>query len=337
MKEPDAREAPHAGVGARAVQTVAGDAAQPIAVRETAARARDYLRAARSPNTLRAYRADWADFTAWCARRRLDPLPAEPATVALYLTDLAETCKPSTLQRRISAIAQAHSAAGHQPPTQNHAVRGVWAGIRRVKGTAQTRKAPAVTAEVRRMVETLPTGLAGARDRALLLLGFAGAFRRSELVSLDLADVASTRDGLVVTLRRSKTDQEGQGRLVGIPYGGRPATCPVRAYEDWLVASGIAQGPLFRAVNRHGALSQARLSDRAVALVVKRAAAAAGLDPARYAGHSLRAGLVTAAAAAGVSERVIMTQTGHRSVTMVRRYIRDASLFEENAAASVGL
>jgi len=152
-----------------------------------------------------------------------------------------------------------------------------------------------------------------------------------------VADVTTTRDGLVVNLRRSKTDQEGEGRRVGIPYGSRPATCPVRAVQDWLAASRLRAGPLFRGVNRHGQVRATRLSDRAVALVVKRAAEAAGLDPARYAGHSLRAGLATAAAAAGVSERAIMAQTGHKSLPMVRRYIREGSLFNDNAAAEVGL
>jgi integrase len=187
------------------------------------------------------------------------------------------------------------------------------------------------------MIVGLPESLLGERDRALLLVCFAGAFRRSELVSLDVADVSFTRDGLVIRLRRSKTDQEGEGRTIGIPYGSRPMTCPVRALKEWLDFSGITAGPLFRPVNRHGQVLATRLSDRGVARVVQRAAAAAGLDPTDVAGHSLRAGLATSAAAAGVSERAIMAQTGHKSLPMVRRYIRDGSLFIENAAAGVGL
>jgi integrase len=175
------------------------------------------------------------------------------------------------------------------------------------------------------------------RDRALLLLGFAGAFRRSELVSLDTGDVASAADGLVITLRRSKTDQEGQGRQVGLPFGSNPRTCPVRALRDWFTAAAIADGPIFRGVDRHGNIAVTRLTDQSVALVVKRAAAAAGLDPADYAGHSLRSGLATAAAMAGVSERSIMAQTGHKSLPVVRRYIRSGGLFRRNAAAAVGL
>jgi len=309
-----------------------------IELGDLAGQARDYVAQAKAPNTLKAYQADWADFTTWCAGRGLPSLPAAPATVALYLTSLiGGGRKTSTLQRRISAISQAHQAAGEENPTRAAEVKAVMAGIRRTHGTAQEGKAPAVIDDIRLMVRQLPLSPLGDRDRALLLVGFAGAFRRSELVSLDVSDVDLTRDGAIITLRRSKTDQEGQGRKVGIPYGSRPETCPVRALERWLAVSGITHGALYRPINRHGQLQPGRLSDKAVALVVKRYAEAAGLDPARYAGHSLRAGLATSAAAAGASERAIMAQTGHRSVNMVRRYIRDGSLFRENAAATVGL
>lgn len=305
---------------------------------ELARQARDYAAHSRAPNTKRAYQNDWRDFTSWCEEQGLQPLPATPQTIALYLTARAETHRVSTLQRRLSAISQAHKVAGYPPvSTREEPLHSVWMGIKREKGTAQQGKAPVVTEELRAMVATLPDSLLGIRDRALLLLGFAGAFRRSELVSLDVSDIHMTRDGVIVTLRRSKTDQEGQGQKIGIPYGSNPATCPVRALQAWLEASGITEGPLFRAIDRHGNLQPGRLSDKAVALVVKRWAAAAGLDPTKYAGHSLRAGLATAAAAAGVSERAIMNQTRHRSVMMVRRYIRDGSLFRENAAAMVGL
>lgn len=312
--------------------------AQVTLQQELARQARDYAAHSRAPNTKRAYQNDWRDFTSWCAEQGLQPLPATPQTIALYLTARAETHRVSTLQRRLSAISQAHKAAGYPPvSTREEPLHSVWMGIKREKGTAQQGKAPVVTEELRAMVTTLPDSLLGIRDRALLLLGFAGAFRRSELVSLDVSDIHMTRDGVIVTLRRSKTDQEGQGQKIGIPYGSNPATCPVRALQAWLEASGITEGPLFRAIDRHGNLQPGRLSDKAVALVVKRRAEAVGLDPAKYSGHSLRAGLATAAAAAGVSERVIMNQTRHRSVMMVRRYIRDGSLFRENAAAMVGL
>jgi len=305
----------------QALVAAEAEAAVAAALDAMAEEARDYASHSKSANTQRAYRSDWADFTAWCRDHHLAPLPATPATVALYLTDRAKTCKTSTLARRVAAISQAHQAADHPSPTKAQTVRQVAAGIRRTKGTKQEGKAPT---------------LLGARDRALLLLGFAGAFRRSELVALDVADVQQTRDGLVVTIGRSKTDQEGAGRTVGIPYGGYPQSCPVRALQDWLAAAGIAQGPLFRGLKNDGALL-GRLSDKGVARVVQRRAAAVGLDPTRYAGHSLRAGLATAAAAAGKSERAIMAQTGHKSIPMVRRYIREGDLFRENAAANLGL
>jgi site-specific recombinase XerD len=301
------------------------------------AQAQDYVRHAKAAATWRAYQSDWRDFERWCLAHTLAPMPAAPQTVALYLSDLAQRCKVSTLQRRLAAISQVHQAVGVVSPSSAGPVRLVMAGIRRAKGTAQTAKAPVVTATLQAMLRTLPDRLIGQRDRALLLVGFAGALRRSELVGLDVGDITFPREGMVITLRRSKNDQEGQGRTIGIPLGANPDTCPVRAVEAWLQAARITSGPVFRAITRHGQLRPGRLSDKAVALIVKRAAQAAGLDPRAYAGHSLRAGLATAAAAAGVSERAIMNQTGHKSVAVARRYIRAGSLFRENAAAAVGL
>ena len=228
-------------------------AAAPEAV---AQRARDYAQEARAPNTRRAYRDDWRDFTAWCAARGLPALPAAPETVALSLTDLAGRCKTSTLQHRLSSISQAHQLAGHAAhgsPTRHATVRAVWAGIRRAKGTAQAGKAPALTADVRAMVATLPDTLLGLRDRALLRLGFAGAFRRGELVGLDVGDLEAGRAGLVVTLRRSKTDQEGEGRKLGVPYGARPVG----------VARVRLQHPLAVALVRNEQPVEARLAPRA--------------------------------------------------------------------------
>jgi len=212
------------------------------------------------------------------------------------------------------------------------------AGIRRSKGTAQTGKRPLAAPDLRALFAPLDSRrILDVRDRALLLVGFAGAFRRSELVGLDVSDLAFNTAGLIVNIRRSKTDQEWQGRRVGIPYGSTPATCPVRALEAWLAALGADEGPLFRAINRHGQLAGRRLTAQSVALVIKRLAAQAGMEADDLAGHSLRAGLATAAAAAGVPERAIMAQTGHRSLATLRKYIREGSLFLENAAAQVGL
>lgn len=300
-------------------------------------KARDYATASRSPNTRRAYEADWRSFSTWCQIRGFDALPAAAEAVALYLTDLADHCKPSTLARRVTAIAQAHRSAGFASPTKDEVVRRVLSGIRRLHGTATRQVRPVVTEDLRRMVSVCGDDPAGIRDRALLLVGFAGAFRRSELAALDVGDIQKVRDGVIITLRRSKTDQEGEGRQIGVPYGSNPITCPVRAFQDWVDVAEITDGPLFRSISRHGNISEQRLSDKSVAMIIKRRAEEAGLDPTTVSGHSLRAGLATAAAAAGVSERVIAQTTGHRSMTVLRRYIRTGSLFTENAAAAVGL
>ena len=301
--------------------------------------AEQFVRAAKAAATVRAYRSDWAHFRAWCDQHALSPLPASAQTVALYLTALAATHRPATMTRRLTAITKAHQMAGEpSPATMQHAAVGeTLKGIRRTVGTAQKTKAPLLTADIRRMVDALPDTLAGNRDRALLLLGFAGGFRRSELAALDTGDIVPTEDGLIVKLRRSKTDPEGKGREVGIPYGSTPSTCPVRALAAWKAAAEIIEGALFRGVDRHGRLGSTRLHKDSVGLIVKRAAEAAGLDPARYAGHSLRAGLATQAYLNGAGELAIMRQTGHRSLEMVRRYIRDGSLFRENPAAKLGL
>lgn len=302
-----------------------------------AERARGYATKSRATNTQRAYRSDWAHFTAWCAEHGCESLPASPATIILYICDLAERYKVSTIDRRLASIGQAHKLAKLPIPTKDVDVETTMRGIRREKGSAPDAKAPAVTDILRQMIEALPEDVRGQRNRALLLLGFAGAFRRSELVSLDVADIQFTNDGVIAWIRRSKTDQEGQGTTKGIPYGSTPHTCPVRALRVWLDAAGMTDGPLFRPIDRHGNVRSRRLTDHSVAQIVKQGAAAAGLNPKQFSGHSLRAGLATAAAQAGVSERVIMQQTGHKNLTVLRRYIREGSLFRENAAAKVGL
>lgn len=288
-------------------------------------------------NTRRAYAADWAHFSTWCQQQGLASLPADVATVAAYLLDLAATMKIATIERRLTSISKAHRLASAPNPTKTEVIHETMKALRRKLGTAQEQKAPAVTAVIQAMLATLDKSHAGLRDRALLLVGFAGAFRRSELVALTVADLRFEPAGLVVTLRKSKTDQEREGTQRAIPYGQNAATCPVRSLRAWLDAGELVSGPLFRPIDRHGNIKPTALSAHAVARMVKRCAAAAGLDAAAFSGHSLRAGLATAAAAAGVAERHIMQQTGHKSERMVRRYIRQGSLFRENAAGQVGL
>lgn len=300
-------------------------------------RAAAYRDQDRAPSTIRAYRADWAHFEAWCALYGREPLPAVAETVELYLTAHAETHKPATLARRLVSIARAHKKAGEEPPTRAESVRAVFGAICREMGTAQSAKAPLTVEDVRTILAALPDNLKAKRDRAILLLGLAGGFRRSELVGLNVADLELTEAGYVVTIRRSKTDQKGKGRTVGIPRGAHEETCPVRAVEGWLKAAKIRTGPIFRLVDRHGNVAAKRLAGEGAAIVIKTAAERVGLNPDRYAGHSLRRGLVTAAAKKGVSEHDIMKTTGHRSEKMVRRYIEQVNVFERNAAAAIDL
>jgi integrase len=295
-------------------------------------------RDAKAPATWRAYDFDWRHFRAWCADERLVDLPADPATVALYLAEHERRLSVATLQRRLSAISQAHQLAGHDSPTLTAQVRLQWEGLCRRQGRApRWQAAPAGIDTIRTMLATLGSDLRSAQDRALLLLGFAGAFRRSELVALDVADLRDVPEGLRVFLRRSKTDQEGRGAAKGIPYGERRETCPVRAWQAWRRKAQLVDGPAFRGIDRHGNLSGRRLSDKAVARMVKRRAELAGLDPAMFSGHSLRAGHATEAARRGASERAIQDQTGHKSLTVLRGYIREGSLFVDNSAARLGL
>jgi integrase len=299
--------------------------------------AREFIRASKAENTLRGFQSDWREFCAWSEGNGVSPLPAAPETVAAYIAECAGHLKPGSIQRRLNAIAEAHKAAGRDSPTAAGMVKNTMKGIRRTKGAAPLQKSPTLTDDIRAMVDAADAGLIGARDRALILLGFAGAFRRSELVALDIEDCAFGKDGLTVTLRRSKTDQQGAGRKIGIPYGSNPETCPVRTVQTWIEAAATSSGPLFRSTSRHGQVQPGRLSPIDVARVVKKLADRAGLDAAKYADHSLRAGHATSAAIAGASERSIMNQTGHRSVQMVRRYIRDGNLFRENSAGKLGL
>lgn len=288
----------------------------------------DYLRASLSDNSRRAYRSDLNHFLEWGGT-----IPASPEMVAQYLAAHGELHAIATLARRLVSIAKAHTTQGMPSPTDTELVRATLRGIRHTHGSAQRQVAPAVKEDVLAMVAGLH-GMKGVRDKALLLIGFAGAFRRSELVSLTVADIEQAKQGLVVHLRRSKTDQDGRGRKVAIPFA-RGAVCPVVALQEWLEASEILEGAIFRPVNRHGVIADVALSAQAVALVVKERARVVGLDPERYAGHSLRAGLVTSAAQLGVSSWKIRQQTGHASDAMLSRYIREANIFVDNAAGAV--
>jgi integrase len=312
---------------------------EPNQIAALTATAREYASQAKSSRTRAIYRQEWLSFASWADSRGLASLPAEPRTVALYLTDQASRRKVAGLTLALSAISQGHRAAGLESPRGHAEVREVLAGIRRAKGTAQRQVAPVTVNELRSMVNTLPVGLQGLRDRALLLVGFGAALRRSELVALRIEDVAFTQSGLEVVVRRSKVDQEARGTKLGVGYGSDPSTCPVRALQAWLNASahGLVAGPLFRSVRPNGDVLPEALTPQSVALVVKRVAKVAGLNSARFSGHSLRAGLATSAIRAGKGEASVMRQGRWSSVTMMRRYVREASLWQDNATTGIGL
>lgn len=291
---------------------------------------RAYLAAEKSDATRRAYKADFDHYTAWCNSAGESPLPSPPAVVARYLAHLADAkFKVSTINRRAAAIRYAHKAANLEPPTNAEGVKATLRGIRRRLRRRRTKKAPATAATIAGMLERLPAGMIGIRDRALLLIGFAAALRRSELVALDLRDIEIKSEGALITIAQSKTDQEGEGQLVTVPRG--KVLKPVAALEAWLQASGITSGPVFRAVDRHGNVSKAAMSDRSVARIVKRAAKACGLDETVFAGHSLRAGFVTTALDRRVDLFKIMDVTRHTEVKTLREYDRRARGFDDGA------
>lgn len=316
-----------------------------------------YIQNSKSKNTRKSYNSDWKDFCFWCSTKGLTAIPSTPETVAAYLADRATNAwvdgngaewmplKPSSLSRRLTTISQAHKVADIPFDRGHSTIRETLKGIKNTHGVAQVRKKPILIEDLREMIQKIPTKkddacdkkyLKGIRDRSILLIGFAGAFRRSEIVSINFEDVNFTRDGVMVALRRSKTDQTGEGREVAIPYGGNPLTCPVRSLRDWILASGISSGPLFRPINRHGHLAEKTLSDRAVADIIKSNPHIIDKS-ADYSGHSLRSGFITSAAVAGVPEYSIMQQSGHKRSDTLKKYIRLGNAWKENAASKVGL
>ncbi len=312
----------------------------------------DYVAAARAANTLRGYRSDWAEFTGWAAERGLKVLPAGPATITGYLSDLARHgAKVGTMSRRISAIRFAHRLRGLPDPCEHARVIAVWEGIRRTHGAPPEQAAPLMPPELFHVLDACPTtktwrtprrtpepDLAGARDRTLLLVGFVAALRRSELAALDVEHIAEHPNGLVLTLPRSKTNQTGETtELVVLPRAGNPARCPVTALQTWLDLASVSAGPLLRGVGKSNNPSARRLHPESVNNLVQQAVARAGIDPAPYSAHSLRAGFVTYAHLRGASDRAIAHQTRHRSLATLGGYVRVQTAWTDNAATQLGL
>ncbi len=302
--------------------------------------AAEYAKSAYSEATKRAYRADWADFTSWCAITGTPALPAQPTMVAAYLSSLAGTHCRSTLRRRLAAIGQAHRLAGHDWIAAHPAIRTTLRGILRQHGTPPRQAAALTTAEMRRLVHVCDGGLTGLRDRALLLVGFAGALRRSELVGIDREHITFTHDGLRLLIPRAKTDPEGEGAEIGLPPGTTRETCPVRAMRAWLDASETSYGPVFRKIDKWGTIETNRLCPEAVRQILRRRATEAGVTvPAneRLSPHGLRAGFITQAYKAGARDEAIMSHTRHSDLKSMRRYVRRAKLMDDNPAKLLGL
>lgn len=299
----------------------------------------DYARSAMSAATRRAYASAWRVFDAWCAARGVGSLPASPDALVAYVGHLAgEGAAVATVNKHMAAIAAAHKAADHDAnPTRAARVLTVLAGLRRDRGVAQRSKDALTRDLLRQCLVHVPDTLKGRRDRAMLLVLYSGALRRSEFVGIDVEHVTFKGPDAIVLLPKSKTDQEGAGRVVPIAGSSKPDTCPVASMRAWLEASGIESGPMFRRVTRHGAVGPARLSAHAVALTVKAYAGAAGLDPDRFGAHSMRAGHITTAVEEGFTAEEIMGVSGHRSLDTLRRYIRRVDPFTGTSARGVGL
>lgn len=310
----------------------------PYALRSIPARASSpatvsFMQDAEAPSTRRAYASDVRHFSAWCATNGLQPLPASPGTIADYLSASAlDGVAAATLGRRVAAIAYAHRLASLPSPTRAEEVSMTLKGIRRRLGARPRRKAPATADLVLAMLATCDRSLTGLRDRALICMGFAGAFRRSELVALRVEDIDVGDDGLRVLIRESKTDKQRQGQTIAIPAGLQLR--PGDALMTWLCAARISEGPLFRRVRVGGRVGETALSDYSVAEIVKNRALRAGLDPRMFSGHSLRAGFLTSAARAGASVFKMRDVSRHRSLETMNGYVRDAELFKDHAGAS---
>ena len=297
------------------------------------------LKSSKANNTLRAYKSDFKDFGAFCSRYGLSSLPSEPKTISLYLTHLSKNSKISTLRRRLVSISMVHKLKGHYLDTKHPIIVENLMGIRRVKGSIQKGKKPILINHLKSIINSIneqnKNEIKKLRDKTIILVGFGGGFRRTELISIDYEDLEFVPEGLKITIRKSKTDQLGEGMLKGLPYFDDVNYCPVINLRKWLEISKIKSGPIFRRFSKGSVLTDNRLTDQSVVLLIKEYLRLAGIENENFAGHSLRSGFATVAADSGADERSIMAMTGHKTTQMVRRYIREANLFKNNALNKV--
>ena len=294
------------------------------------------LKSSKANNTVRAYKSDFNDFGLFCAKNGFKSLPTEPKIISLYLTYLStKNIKMSTLKRRLVSISVIHRLKGHYIDTKHPSIIENIMGIKRRKGSIQRGKKPILINNLKTIINVIDEynkeEIKRLRDRSIILIGFSGGFRRNEIVSIDYDDLDFVQEGLKMNVRRSKTDQFGEGFVKALPYFNNQLYCPVVSLKDWLNISKIASGPVFRRFNKGSKLSEKRLTDQSVALLIKEYLNLAGIDSKNYSGHSLRSGFATSAAESGAEERNIMAMTGHKSTEMVRRYIKEANLFKNNA------
>ena len=299
------------------------------------------LRTSKATNTLRAYKSDFKDFELFCSKHSFNSLPTEPKVVSLYLTHLSTSCKMSTLRRRLVSIGVVHRLKGHYLDTKHPVIIENLLGIKRKKGSIQTGKKPILINHLKQIINVIDEQkiekIKKLRNRTLILVGFGGGFRRTELVSINYEDLDFVEEGVKITLRRSKTDQFGEGVIKGLPYFANEKYCPVTNLKNWLILSKIKTGPIFRRFAKGSILTRHRLTDQSVVLIIKECLKIAGIENQNFSGHSLRSGFATVAADSGADERSIMAMTGHKTTQMVRRYIRDANLFNNNALNKIKL
>ena len=280
------------------------------------------LKNSKAHNTLRAYQADFKDFTKFCLKNGFNSMPSDPKIIALYLTHLSSFSKFSTLKRRLASIKVIHRLKGHYIDTKHPIIAENLMGIKRKMGVKQTSKKPILINDLKLIINVInkdKNEYKKLQNKALILIGFAGGFRRSELVSIEYEDIEFVNEGVKILVQRSKTDQTGLGMMKAIPYFQNKIYCPVTSLRDWISYSKISDGKIFK------------ISDKTVALTIQKYALLAGLDKTKYAGHSLRSGFATSTAETGADERSIMAMTGHKTTQMVRRYIQEANLFKNNA------
>ena len=299
------------------------------------------LKNSKANNTLRAYKSDFKDFGTFCARHGLNSLPSEPRIVSLYITHLSKKSKISTLRRRLVAISMIHKLKGYYLDTKDPIITENLLGIRRVKGSIQKGKKPILINHLKSIIDVIDEqkikDIKKFRDKSIMLVGFGGGFRRTELVSINLEDLEFVQEGLKITINRSKTDQLGEGMIKGLPYFTNKIYCPVTNLKKWIEISKIKSGPIFRRFSKGLTLTDKRLTDQSVVLLMKEYLNLAGIENKNFAGHSLRSGFATVAAESGADERSIMAMTGHKTTQMVRRYIKEANIFKNNALNKINL